>query len=62
MNSKKIETKDFSAAVYALEAEAKRRDARIYARFKEPPWYMQFLPSWTTGREEYEEWNLSTKN
>lgn len=42
-------------AFHAMMSKAKNRDRIAQARFEEPPYYMRFLESWTTRREESED-------
>ena len=41
-------------AFHAMMSKSKNRDIIAKAKFEQPPYYMQFLASWTTRREEYE--------
>ena len=43
---------DRKKAFYRMLAKAKDRDIVAKARFDRPPYYMQFLSSWTTGKEK----------
>lgn len=41
-------------AFHAMMSKAVNRDRIAQAKFEEPPYYMRFLSSWTTKREEVE--------
>ena len=45
---------DKKRAFYDMMSKAKNRDRVAQAKFEEPPYYMRFLESWTTKREEEE--------
>jgi hypothetical protein len=40
-------------AFHSMMSRAKNRDRIAQAKFEEPPYYMRFLDSWTTRKEEY---------
>ena len=42
-------------AFYTMASKEKNRDVVAKAKFDEPPYYMWFLESWTTRREESED-------
>ena len=42
-------------AFYSMASKEKNRDIVAKAKFDRPPFYMQYLESWTTGKEKEDE-------